>query len=289
VFVQISEALADAGIAVLRYNKRTCLAVSGIPGCTYPLCTGPNTPPNCVDFLKLNVSDYATDAANAVQFLIKNYAGIIDPSNVNLIGHSEGCTDTIYTALQAPVARVVQLAGIGIDIETVILGQLQSSVALYESAYFACKISNGNKQLMNAFQQAAGQTQTALEQAQVGFANYVNNPKIPDSQVINILATSTVGYWREWIAQGDPSTLAELTWQVAQNLNVDLLTINSPQDLQVWAQFYQPLQAMTMAVGGSAVVIEGLTHGLNPSDLSSNQVSEQLLSTVISFLQSSRK
>jgi hypothetical protein len=94
----------------LRYDKRNCLAVSGIPGCHYALCNKPGQK-NCVEFDQLTVTDFAADAANAVQYLQQNWPSI-DKDDITVIGHSQGCTVAPYVAnAVSGVKRVVQLAG----------------------------------------------------------------------------------------------------------------------------------------------------------------------------------
>lgn len=103
--------LTRSRFAVLRYDKRNCLKQSGIPGCKYDLCDE-RISTNCVNLVKLSVTDFVVDAVNAVKHLQANWPSI-DANDITLIGHSQGCSVVPYAALQVPgVKRIVQLAGI---------------------------------------------------------------------------------------------------------------------------------------------------------------------------------
>lgn len=70
-------------------------------------------------------------------------------------------------------------------------------------------------------------------------------------------------------------------------LGVRVLTINSPSDLQVWTQFYQPLHAFVLGLKGSQIsIIPGLTHAMTPASFANNKIVQEVLQTIISFLQS---
>jgi pimeloyl-ACP methyl ester carboxylesterase len=93
IFAQLANALADAGFAVVRYDKRG-VGQSG----------GRN------EFATLG--DYAEDAVAVVDFLEKRKD--IDRKRIALVGHSEGAAVALLAARRAgKVAAVAMIAGIG--------------------------------------------------------------------------------------------------------------------------------------------------------------------------------
>jgi len=93
IFAQLANALADAGFAVVRYDKRG-VGQSGGRG----------------EFATLN--DYAEDAAAVVKFLEKRKD--IDPKRIALVGHSEGAWVALLAARRAgSVSAVGLIAGVG--------------------------------------------------------------------------------------------------------------------------------------------------------------------------------
>lgn len=129
---------------MLRYDKRNCVKQSGIPGCSYNLCVAGNTQ-NCLELDKISVTDFVTDAANAVRYLQASWPSI-NAEDISLIGHSQGCSVVPYAATQVPgVQRIVQLAGrgyanvdlfdsgIGIPIDQVMVGQVEGMVSSFST------------------------------------------------------------------------------------------------------------------------------------------------------------
>ena len=93
IFAQLANAFADAGFAVVRYDKRG-VGQSG----------GRN------EFATL--SDYADDVVAVIKFLEKRKD--IDPKRIALVGHSEGAAVALLAARRAgQVEAVALVAGIG--------------------------------------------------------------------------------------------------------------------------------------------------------------------------------
>eukprot|EP01126_Amoeba_proteus_P008899 TRINITY_DN1337_c0_g1_i22.p2 TRINITY_DN1337_c0_g1~~TRINITY_DN1337_c0_g1_i22.p2 ORF type:complete len:137 (+),score=19.23 TRINITY_DN1337_c0_g1_i22:347-757(+) len=104
--------------AVLRYDKRGCVKESRVAGCSYELCPldGSSDDGSCVNLPKLSVNDFVTDASNAVKYLQRNWPSI-DPHDITLIGHSQGCSVVPYVAKQVSgVKRIIQLAGTNLQL-----------------------------------------------------------------------------------------------------------------------------------------------------------------------------
>ncbi|MBK1689215.1 alpha/beta fold hydrolase [Rubrivivax gelatinosus] len=90
---RLAQALADAGIASLRYDKRG-IAASAAAGS---------------DESALRFDDYVDDAAAWATRLAQDGRFVA----VAIVGHSEGATIAALTAAKAPVAGVVSIAGPG--------------------------------------------------------------------------------------------------------------------------------------------------------------------------------
>jgi pimeloyl-ACP methyl ester carboxylesterase len=110
-FRQIAEALASAGVAVLRVDDR---GVGGSTGAeTLPLAT---------------TSSFAGDTRAEVAYL--RTRAEIDPDRIALIGHSEGATiATMVAAEDARVAAIVLMAGTAKTGAEVSVEQLESMLA----------------------------------------------------------------------------------------------------------------------------------------------------------------
>ncbi|MFO1066072.1 MAG: alpha/beta fold hydrolase [Pirellulales bacterium] len=102
-FFVLADYLTRRGIAVLRYDDR------GVGGSTG-------------DFAKATTADFAADAAAAVEFLRRHAR--IDPSQVGIIGHSEGGIVAPMVAVAKPeIAWIVLMAGTGVNGEQIIYSQ----------------------------------------------------------------------------------------------------------------------------------------------------------------------
>ena len=80
IFAQLANALADAGFAVVRYDKRGVGQSGGRS-----------------EFATLN--DYAEDVVAVIKFLEKRKD--IDPKRIALVGHSEGAAVALLAARRA--------------------------------------------------------------------------------------------------------------------------------------------------------------------------------------------
>lgn len=105
IFAQLANAFADAGFAVVRYDKRGV----GQSGGRSEFAT---------------LGDYAEDAVAVVKFLEKRKD--IDPKRIALVGHSEGAAVALLAARRAgQVDAVALVAGIGTTGAQLILEQQQ--------------------------------------------------------------------------------------------------------------------------------------------------------------------
>ncbi len=122
VFAQISESLQEDGIAVLRYDKRSCTSFNDTCDNDYPL---PES--------DIKTSDFATDAVVATTWLADQEG--IDPEGIFVVGHSQGgALMPAILAGNANLAGGVSLAGNFRPIDVLLRFQLDSSLTLLEAA-----------------------------------------------------------------------------------------------------------------------------------------------------------
>jgi uncharacterized protein len=108
IFAQLANAFADAGFAVVRYDKRGIGQSGGRD-----------------EFATLG--DYAEDVVAVVKFLEKRKD--IDPKRIALVGHSEGAAVALLAARRAgKVAAVATIAGIGTTGAQLVLEQQQHAL-----------------------------------------------------------------------------------------------------------------------------------------------------------------
>jgi len=284
VFTQLAEDLASRGFAVLRYDKRNCVKQSNVPGCSYDLCPidGPRTP-TCVDLRTLTVTDFVIDASNAVKFLQDNYPAI-DKNDMTVIGHSQGCSVVPYVADQVSgVKRAIQLAGIGIPIDDVFMGQLESTIVSYSTGLGICKATGGNKIIIDFLTDGVTISSLILQESELEFprikSGYYNR-----TDLVRIGGLTSAGFWEDWLNWGKFNELFGIMDSLAKKA-IPVLSINSPSDAQVWAQFYQPLHAFVIPMPGSQVkIIPGLTHILTPAALTNNKIDSRVIDAITAFM-----
>eukprot|EP01126_Amoeba_proteus_P008900 TRINITY_DN1337_c0_g1_i3.p1 TRINITY_DN1337_c0_g1~~TRINITY_DN1337_c0_g1_i3.p1 ORF type:complete len:303 (+),score=48.81 TRINITY_DN1337_c0_g1_i3:347-1255(+) len=269
--------------AVLRYDKRGCVKESRVAGCSYELCPldGSSDDGSCVNLPKLSVNDFVTDASNAVKYLQRNWPSI-DPHDITLIGHSQGCSVVPYVAKQVSgVKRIIQLAGIGVPIDRVIEEQLSNSNHSYTIGINICKATNGSTEVLKYLEEVVFLSQQAYQGSTKIFplikAGVLNRSEI--------VMDAPVGFWEDWLHWAEFDELYR-TMSALATTGVKVLSVNSPSDLQVWPQFYQPLHAFVLPLPDSKIeIIPGLTHILTPSSFTTNQIDERVWTAILSFMQ----
>lgn len=113
VFADLAEALAEAGYASLRYDKRTCGPFNGCADNGYP-----------VPARETSVTDFIDDAIAAIDFL----SGIpeVDLERIVYIGHSQGGTLAFEALARRPsLAGAILLAGNRRSIEKLLAWQAE--------------------------------------------------------------------------------------------------------------------------------------------------------------------
>jgi hypothetical protein len=222
-FADISAALSAAGVAVLRYDKRSCTSAGGYCDNDYPT---PGT-----DIL---VSDFATDALSAVSWLLEHEA--VDPHRVFVVGHSQGAGLMPAILDGAPgLMGGVSLAGNYRPIDALLRYQLDfSAEGMLAAGYPQSAIDS----------QLSGLTEMveALEALRAGDFSGSSIGGMP------------VGFWQDWLAIGDarPGLLA-----LEQR---PLLAINGDYD---WNIPHDPELGLWEEAGAETVLLPCVTHALN--------------------------
>lgn len=172
VFAQLSDALVDAGYAVLRYDKRTCGPFNG--------CRDNGYPPPPAD---LTVDTFVADAAAALAWLGQRPE--VDAEALVVIGHSQGATFVPGLAGSVDGVRAgVVIAGNLRPIDAVVAGQLEDSRALLATLGAPSA----------TIEQALAPLQTAvddLERLRAG------------ERVTAPILGAPAPFWASWLAQAD--------------------------------------------------------------------------------------
>ena len=222
-FSDISAALSEEGVAVLRYDKRSCTSAGGYCDNEYPI---PGS--------DIRVSDFATDALSAVTWLLEHKA--VDPQRVFVVGHSQGAAlmPAILDAGPA-VAGGVSLAGNYRPIDSLLRFQLESSAEAMLAA---------------GYPQSAVDSQLADLRAMVEALEALRAGDFAGTTI----GGAPVAFWEDWLAIGDarPGLLA-----LEQR---PLLAINGDYD---WNIPHDPELNLWADAGAETVLLPCVTHALN--------------------------
>lgn len=121
VFADLAKQLSELGVAVLRYDKRSCFAQNGCQN-AYP---GPS--PDIV------IQDFANDAIAALKFLRAQPK--IDPKKVIIVGHSQGAGLVPMVMQQMPELYAgVAIAPPGSSFSGTLRAQIDKSMSMVPEA-----------------------------------------------------------------------------------------------------------------------------------------------------------
>jgi len=230
-FLVLSDTLARANVAVLRYDDRGVGESTG-------------------DFASATTLDFADDARGAIRYLRSQTTFPV--ASVGLVGHSEGGLIAPLVADGNPdVSFLVLLAGPSVDGATIILSQGRAigaadgatpaeldATEAQQRAAFAC-IDDPDAALAGV--------DACLRQALAGLAE-------PD---LGQLLAQLESPWMRWFLTYDPAPVLRRT-------RVPVLALNGSLDLQVLASLNVPVMEAAFQEAGNerAIVLElsGLNH-----------------------------
>jgi len=245
-FADISAALSAEGLAVLRYDKRTCTSAGGYCDNDYPV---PDT-----DVL---VSDFASDALSAVAWLSAQEG--IDPQRIFVVGHSQGAA-LMPTLLDgdSSLAGGVSLAGNYRPIDVILRYQLDFSEAAMVAAGYPQSVIDS--QLADLVEMVE-----ALESLRGG--NFLGT----------IIAGMPVGFWQDWMAIGDARP------GLVEAEDRPMLALNGDYD---WNIPHDPELLLWGDAGVDTVLLPCVTHALNCVEGSEvgEEVDSDLLDALIDWL-----
>ncbi len=233
VFQLLAEKLAQQGMVVYRYDKRTCFKENSSNRC-------PNPVANYVGSIDgIFTSDYVLDARAALQELARQ--PWVDAQDLTVIGHSEGANFIPLIVKDEPgVIAGVQLAGASESIDKVIVGQLRDLANYLEQAnspQYASTISN--------LRSEANRYEGVLQQIQAG--------TYPQSR----FEGATVEQWKEWI-QHTSSLRAEF-----QAVTKPIFVLNGEFDFNVAPRHLQQFRQWSTEVNMSNarfLLLPNVTH-----------------------------
>jgi len=222
-YADISDAVEAAGLAVLRYDKRTCTTQGDLCDNDYPIPT-----------TAVRVSDFAADALAAAAWLREQ--DDIDPDAIFVAGHSQG--GALMPAIldgDPGLAGGISLAGNYRPIDVLLRYQLDFSEELMEEA---------------------GAPQTVIDSTLAALTEMVEAVESIRAGTFDGDAVSgmPVAFWEEWLAIGDarPGILAQETRPI--------LAVNGDYDWNIPAD---PELALWEAAGAEPLLLPCVTHALN--------------------------
>jgi pimeloyl-ACP methyl ester carboxylesterase len=291
-FYEIAERLATrTNSAVLTFDKRTCLTANG---CEYHACPALlGRTENCLNASAIVFDDLVVDAVNAMRYLATLPS--VDRSRLAFVGHSQGCTVVPMAANRfGNVADVVLLNGAGISIAQTMCRQLMfnvlSSQALLNGSvcnaaigYEASQLAAANATVEQLWRElpAANQFYGRVLAGAFG-SDPLSIVKMPG---VNVRAP--LGWWQQWFAATDSAAVSsQLDTFLSSSSTSRVLSINSPQDLQVSPFDYMALRQMLVAHKSKRakhIIVDDTTHMMCPSSLNNGNVVEPILSILVDF------
>ena len=232
LFVELADRLQSDGLAVLRYDKRTCGPFNGLCDNDYPF------PPDDV-----GVDHYVQDAVRAARWLAEQ--GGVDPERVLVVGHSQGGGMVPRMLTEAPeLAAGISLAGNWRPIDALLAYQLSFSVELLESLGYS----------QQQIDTVVGDLRTMVEELAELRAGTFTGASI---------GGASVAHWQAWLDLDDarPADLAALDRPIlAVNGGMDW---NVPEDPELLG-WEAALDANGAAGDGNAALsLPCLTHAFN--------------------------
>jgi dienelactone hydrolase len=290
IFVDIANYFSSQGFAVLRYDKRTCIAGNGVPGCSYPVCplNDPSPPSNCLDLNTFTAWDLVLDASEAVQFLAS--LDKVDGQNITVMGHSEGVTIVPYVANNNTnsVKQMVLLSGVGVPMTDVVLDQLAKSIEYATTILDSCTVMGAPSSTLTALEQELNQAIQVLELVTQSTQAILNGTYPPTELVFWLSPNVPVGYVQSLYAMGQWTEIYTVINRFVSN-GGNVMAINSPTDYQVYPKVYNPLHAALQSITNNpqnVFILNDLTHCLTPSDFSSGSVSQSVFETIMNWANS---
>jgi hypothetical protein len=241
-FLVISDFLTRKGIAVLRYDDR---GVGGSEG----------------KYSEATSADLATDAEAAFDFLRNNPK--INPSQIGLMGHSEGgLIAPIVASSNHKIGFIVSLAGPGVTGQEIIIRQTQDisrfSGVKEEEIKEATRINNKLYEILKK------ESDNKIAEAKVldAYKEILAKKKMPDEDIQKAVNQLKVSFgantytWFRYFIMTNPATY----WK---QVRCPVLALNGDKDIQVAADENIPAIDKALNSGGNKSSMTAIIPGLN--------------------------
>ncbi|GIQ80032.1 hypothetical protein KIPB_000758 [Kipferlia bialata] len=279
----ISASIAEAGIAMLRYDKRSCAADNSHGRCQ-------DLP---INRWNVEFDDFVADAEFAVAYLAEDER----VSSVYVTGHSQGCdiaplvADHLSTgtsqAGQYTVGGVALLMGGGISILDTMLRQYTESAQEYTTQLYqylaSVDIYTVDQEVIDAYADVIEQSWAMVD----GWSS-VMSPLIAHEYPPNYLINGcTATFWYQWMDATDPDKRT-VTWTSLDSAGVPVLAVNSRTDYNLQPSDYEPLHSLLSDVMGDLysghVTVTDLCHMMAPANGADFIVNVEVIDALVDFI-----
>ena len=265
-YYDITTHLADtAGMAVLTWDKRTCLfnrQCNGRScGCTYvPCLTASSTSSaassaGCLNIPKILNTDFIDDSVHALSYLLFQQTLLkVDTSNAAVIGHSAGTLDATIVASHfssAYVKKVLLLAGPATPILSTtsrqFLASLEQNAAWVNGSICDPDDVAGEAKLLASLQAAMPGLEAALASIDMQSARLASgyyDGESPWTQIDVGGVKGSVLFWQQAVMFSSFNSTQYYVQLFLNQSGTSLLALNSAQDLNVALSDFLPLRSI---------------------------------------------
>jgi hypothetical protein len=217
----------------------------------------------------------------------------IDTSNLSILGHSQGgniapYASMLYNAKYTPhVKNVIMLNGVVNDYGPFAIDQFKRIKTRCAKVIDVCTKEKPDSPLIPACNNTITEIDAILPQI-ITFYKCIKESKIPINRVY--CAPSCInGYY--YYQQYNYTSIEFNEMLLLNSLDgVNVLSVNSPTDPNIPAPYYKAIIEILKIRSGSlrgrseALVFDNLTHFDTPADYSSNRMTEQVLESLLKFI-----
>ncbi|MCB9675691.1 MAG: alpha/beta fold hydrolase [Alphaproteobacteria bacterium] len=247
VFAELADGLAERGIAVLRYDKRTCFAMNGCSN-AYP---GPQ--------LNVTVDDFAADAAAALGFLRDHPR--VDPARLVVLGHSQGGSFVPELVRDEELAGGVMLAAPHGELADLLQAQADTVERLLRES---------------------GEGDASVRAKVAPLAAMANGVRQIDADPASIPALAGIApeFWTSWIQ------VQRRARSVAPGLDAPLLVLSGSEDRNVPPTETEGWRATLAGTDAQVVVLDCVTHAMNcwDGEMPGRHVDARVVQTIAEFV-----
>lgn len=227
VFADLAQQLAERGVAVLRYDKRSCFSQNGCKN-AYP---GPGP--------EIVIQDFADDAKAALKYLstLEN----IDPKRVIVVGHSQGAGMVPILMQQMPELYAgVAVAPPGSSFAGTLRAQIDKSMSMVPEA---------QKELAKAQMKGLTDELAKIDQIEAG------------QELEGMVLGAPAGFMKTQVQAAKDALV------IARSIDRPILALRGTYDWNIpeadFAEWKRALESSAHAAKHKVRELPGLTHALN--------------------------